>query len=108
MRRYSAAASTLLSSPALRGRIDFPGFRGDERTSALVMLVAVVVVFMVMMMAVAVFVTLSRMMIVGAALGIKRRFERRQPCAEPAQHIFDDVIAPQAQPLADDLHVDVT
>ena len=47
-------------------------------------------------------------MIVGAALGIKRRFDRRQPCAEPAQHIFDNVIAPDAQSLADDLDVDVT
>jgi hypothetical protein len=68
------------------------------------MLVAAMVIFIVMMMAVIVAVV----MIVGAALRIKWRFDGRQPCAEPAEHIFDDVIAPDAQPLADNLHVDVT
>jgi hypothetical protein len=72
------------------------------------MLVALMVIFAEMMMAASLFVRLAMMMIVGAALGIKRRFDRRQPCAEPAQHILDDVIAPDAQPVANDLHVDVT
>jgi hypothetical protein len=48
------------------------------------------------------------MMVVGAALGIKRRFDRRKPRAETAQHILDDVIAADAQPLAYELDVDVT
>ena len=47
------------------------------------------------------------MMIVGAALGVEWRLDRREPRAKPAQHVFDDVIAPDAQPLARDLHVDV-
>ena len=57
----------------------------------------------VMMMAVIVAV----MLIVGAVLGIEWRVERRKPRAEPAQHLLDHVIAADAQPLADDLHVDV-
>ena len=63
------------------------------------MLVAAVIVVMVMMAVV---------MLVGATLGIKRRFDRFKPCTKAAQHIFDHMIAPDAQPLADDLHVDVT
>src|SRR6202167_4592688 len=97
MRRYSAAVVSPDSAP---GRIPEGTFRG--RWGALCFMVVIVG------MAVSVFVTLSMMMIVGAAFGIKRRFDRRQPRAEPAQHIFDDVIAPDAQPLADDLHVEVT
>jgi hypothetical protein len=77
--------------------------RGDERISALVMLGAATLVVMMMVataMGVAVFI--------GAAFGIERRFERLKPRAEPAQHIFDHVIAADAQPLADNLDVDVT
>jgi hypothetical protein len=47
-------------------------------------------------------------MLVGATLGIKRRFYRLKPRTEAAQHIFDHMIAPDAQPRADDLDVDVT
>ena len=97
MRRYSAAVVSPDSAPE---RIPEGTFRG--RSGALAFMVVIVG------MAVSVFVTLSMMMIVGAAFGIKRRFDRRQPCAEPAQHIFDNVIAPDAQSLADDLDVDVT
>ena len=71
----------------------------------LVLAMIVIVVMAVMRMAVAVPVPL--MMIVGAALGVEWRLDRREPRAKPAQHVFDDVIAPDAQPLARDLHVDV-
>src|ERR1700722_19396329 len=117
MRRYSAAASiaSVRSVPRKRGSgflLCFLGsrLRGDERTSALVMLVPVrvMVVVMAMPMPVPMPVPVPMMMIVGAAFGIKRRFDRLQPCAEPAQHLLDDVIAPDAQPFADDLNVDVT
>ena len=47
------------------------------------------------------------MMIVSAALGVEWRLDRHEPRAKPAQHVFDDVIAPDAQPLARDLHVDM-
>jgi hypothetical protein len=47
-------------------------------------------------------------LLVGATLGIKRRFDRGEPRTEAAQHIFDHMIAPDAQPLADDLDVDMT
>ncbi len=46
-------------------------------------------------------------MLIGATLGIERRFDRRQPRAEPAQHVLDDMIAPDAQAVADNLYVDV-
>jgi hypothetical protein len=48
------------------------------------------------------------MMLVGPALGIKRRFDRLKSRPKAAQHVFDHMIAPDAQPLADDLHVDMT
>jgi hypothetical protein len=60
------------------------------------------VVVVAMMMAVCV-----ALVIVGAMLRIERRFKRRQPRAEPAQHVFDHMIAPDAQPVADDLNVNV-
>src|SRR5580700_7302281 len=104
MRRYSAAASDAFGLAVLRGRINLRRFRGDERTGALVMLVPVVIMVVVM----AVMMIAAVMLIVGAALGIERRFDRRQPRAEPAKHLLDDVIAPDAQPFADDLDVDVT
>lgn len=53
-------------------------------------------------------VMVAVVMLVRAALGIKRRFNRLKPRTKAAQHIFDDMIAPDAQPLADDLDVDVT
>jgi hypothetical protein len=63
---------------------------------------------MIMIVVMAVMMIVAVMLIVGAALGIERRFDRRQPRAEPAKHLLDDVIAPDAQPFADDLDVDVT
>ena len=39
--------------------------------------------------------------------GIERCLDRRQLGAEPAQHVLDHVVAAHAQPIADDLHVDV-
>jgi len=65
-------------------------------------MVVVVVVIVTMMI-----VTVARL-IVGAMLRIERRFERREPCAEPAQHILDHMITTDAQPIPDDLYVDVT
>jgi hypothetical protein len=59
-----------------------------------------VVVVVVMMMAV--------VMLVGAPLGIKGGFDRLKPRTKAAQHVFDHMVAPDAQPLADDLHVDMT
>jgi len=47
-------------------------------------------------------------MLVGAALGIKQRVERLKPRSKTAQHIFDHMIASDAQPLAYYLDVDVT
>jgi hypothetical protein len=47
------------------------------------------------------------MLPVRALLRIERRFHRHQPCAEPAQHILDDMIAANAQPIANDLHLDM-
>ena len=47
------------------------------------------------------------MLTVCAVLRIERRFHRRKPRAEPAQHVLDHMIAADAQPIADDLHVDV-
>jgi hypothetical protein len=68
--------------------------------AAMIMIVVMVVLMMRVIVAV--------VMVVGAAFGIEHRFNRRQPRAEPAQHLLDDVIAPDAQPFADDLDVDVT
>ena len=64
------------------------------------MLVAAMIVVVVM--------TVAVVMLVSAAFGIKRRFHRFKPRAKAAQHIFDHMIAPDAQPLADDLNIDVT
>jgi hypothetical protein len=38
---------------------------------------------------------------------IERRFDGVERGAEPAQHILQHVIAPDAQPVADDLHIGV-
>ena len=66
--------------------------------SGLVMLVAAMVVV----------ITVAVVMIVGAALRIERRVDGRKPRAEATQHVFDHMVAADAQPLARDLHVDVT
>jgi hypothetical protein len=44
---------------------------------------------------------------VRALLRIKRRVEGSQQSAEPPQHVLDHMIAPNTQPVADDLHLDV-
>ena len=44
---------------------------------------------------------------VGAVFGIERCLDWRKPGAKPAQHVLDHVVAAHAQPIADDLHVDV-
>ena len=48
-----------------------------------------------------------RMLPVRALLRIERRFHRKKPRAEPAQHILDHVIAANAQAIANDLHLDM-
>jgi hypothetical protein len=55
----------------------------------------------------AVMIVTVTLLVVGAMLRIERRFERRKPSAQSAEHILDHVIAPDAQPIADDLNVDV-
>ena len=67
-----------------------------------------IVTALVVVMMMTVVVVVPVLIIVSATLGIKRRFDRFEPCAKAAQHIFDHMIAPDAQPLADDLNVDVT
>jgi len=49
----------------------------------------------------------GRVLAVGALLRIEWRVNRSEPRAEPAQHILDHMIAANAQPIADDLHVDM-
>jgi len=68
------------------------------------MVVPVAMMSMIMTMRVIVAV---RMLPVSAMLRIERRLHRRKPRAEPAQHLLDHMIAANAQPVADDLHVDV-
>jgi hypothetical protein len=48
-----------------------------------------------------------RMLLVGAMLWIEWHFHRREARAEPAQHVLDHVVTANAQPIADDLHVDM-
>ena len=48
-----------------------------------------------------------RMLPVGAGLRIERRFHGRDLRAEPAQHIFNHMVPANAQPIADNLHVDM-
>lgn len=45
---------------------------------------------------------------VGAGLGLERRLYGGKMRAEPAQHLFQHAILPDAQPLAHDLNVGVT
>ena len=40
---------------------------------------------------------------VGAALGVERRFDLDHPCAQPLDHRFDNVVAPDAQSTRRDL-----
>jgi hypothetical protein len=42
---------------------------------------------------------------IGAGLGIERRFQRREPRAQPAQHVFEHMVVANTQLLTDDLHV---
>jgi hypothetical protein len=76
---------------------------------ALVMvLVPMCMIMSVIMPTMRVIVTMAvRMLRVGALLRIERRFHRRKPGAEPAQHVLDHMVAANAQPIADDLHVDM-
>jgi hypothetical protein len=54
----------------------------------------------------AVIVAMS-VLIVGAVLRIEGRLDRCEPGAEATQHVLDDMVAADAQPVADDLHVDM-
>ena len=65
------------------------------------------VVIVVVVMAIIMTVIVSVVMTVGAVLGIERRLDRRKPRPEPAQHLLDHMVAPNAQPVADNLHIDV-
>jgi hypothetical protein len=68
------------------------------------------IVLMPMMMIIAMRVVMTmavRVLTVRALLRIERRFHRRKAGAEPAQHVLDHVVAAHAQPIADDLNVDV-
>ena len=51
--------------------------------------------------------TAVRVLAVGALLRIEWRVNRSEPRGEPAQHILDHMIAANAQPITDDLHVDM-
>ena len=92
-------------SPELATAFLGPRLRGDERRSGrftpvrppLVMIVAVMIAA----------VRMAAVLFVGALLRIEWRLDRRQAGAEPAQHVLDHVVAANAQPIADDLHVDV-
>ena len=53
-------------------------------------------------------VRMAAVLFVGAVFGIERCLDRRKAGAEPAQHVLDHVVAAHAQPIADDLHVDMT
>jgi len=68
----------------------------------------IVLMPMMMIIAMRVVVTMAvRVLTVRALLRIERRFHRRKAGAEPAQHVLDHMIAANAQPVADDLHVDM-
>src|SRR5260370_8022178 len=41
----------------------------------------------------------------GPLLGSERRIDRGEPCTEPAQHLFEHVVAADAQFVANDLHI---
>src|SRR5258707_14351459 len=44
---------------------------------------------------------------VGALLGIEGRFDRGELCAETHEHRLDHMVAPDAQAVAHDLHLDM-
>jgi hypothetical protein len=52
-------------------------------------------------------IMIVRVLPVRALLWIERRFHRRKPRAEATQHVLDHMIAANAQPIADDLHIDM-
>ena len=68
------------------------------------MAVMVVIAAMFIMMIVSVAV---RVMPVGTRFRVERRVHRRKPRAEATQHVLDHMVAANAQPIADDLHVDM-
>jgi hypothetical protein len=74
-------------------------------TTRVRMIVTVVIMPVVMVMIVHMTV---RMLTVGAVLRIERRFHRKKLRTELAQHVLDHMIAAHAQPVADDLHLDMT
>jgi hypothetical protein len=69
--------------------------------------VAVLVMMVIVSMRMIVATTL-RMMGVRTLLRVERRFDGRKPGAESTQHVFDHVIATNAQPIADDLNFDMS
>jgi len=75
---------------------------------AVLMRMVVVVPVLMMMIVTMIAIGAVPMLTIRALLRIERRFDRREPRAEPAQHILDHMIAAQAQPITDDLHLDVT
>jgi hypothetical protein len=65
-------------------------------------------VLMMMIITMRVIVIMAVCMLpVRALLRIERRFHRRKPRAEATQHVLDHMIAANAQPIADDLHIDM-
>jgi hypothetical protein len=71
--------------------------------------VMVVIVSMLMMMIVRVgLIVALGMLPVSAGLRIERRVHGRKARAEPTQHALDHMVAANAQPIADNLHIDMT
>ena len=66
------------------------------RMVMIVMIMAVAVVMMIMA-AVVVIVAMRRRGDIGPAFGIERRLDFEDLSAEPADHVFDDVVAANAQ-----------
>jgi len=74
-----------------------------------VVVIVPVLAMMIMIMTVTMIAIVAvRMLPVRALLRIERRLDRKKPRTEPAQHVLDHVIAANAQPIADDLHLDMT
>src|SRR5665213_3008035 len=123
-----ATASPTVSTAAVARRRSFGGGLFVVMSMAvtvvmlmLAMLIMVMMVAMVMVMVMAVRCMIMPRMImrmivvarfgsvamaaagIGAAFRIKRRFDLDHPRAQSLHHCFDDVIAPNPQPLADNL-----
>jgi hypothetical protein len=49
----------------------------------------------------------AAVVLVGAVFGVEWCLDWRKAGAKPAQHVLDHVVAAHAQPIADDLNVDV-